>query len=827
AQARRATVDWLQAYGTVAWPHAAAPGGGFDWNRLHVGASGAAASGEARLDQQYLRANVEPSERYVLAPPVLNRLRLPPDRSGFDNLVLAGDWTRTAVNAGCVEAAVMSGMAASRALCGYPSSIFGERFLSPERATPAIPAPAGNPGRRVEVTILGGGCAAMSTAFWLTSTEELRRRYKVTVYTQSWRLGGKGASGRDENNRIEEHGLHVMLGFYATVFRTMERCYDELAACKEFTALDKPAFRSWHEALTPQTEFMLWLRWPPAPDQPLVPWPVSFPQPLVAAGEFPDPVGVVAAIGAWLRTASVGLQEALRPALLLAGWAAERIESLAAPAVALYSLLLQPLSDRFSELAHDIGQLHLQIERQLADLGGMGAAIAHGVHAVEDGVRQDLYKLQLIQSCGLALARGLVEDVILGPGFDALNHLDFKDWLRSHGATPEAATCPLVMAFYDLAFAYPDGDSSRPENGRAAAGAALRLILRMLFGYSGAPAYKMRASMGETIFTPLYLVLKKRGVDFRFLSRVDKLSLSPDHSRIGSVTFRQSPELHAHYDPLIDVTFDDGSRWPCWPNQARAPRAAAGAEDPWGPPQGEGPQLTLAIGKEDKVVLAIPPAAAAHLTAELTRWTPGWREMLAGARSVATLSQQLWYEQTSAELGHRPVIATGFADPLRSWGDMSQVLHAEPQVPGNVAVRSCHYLCGTYAPPAGEPLPTPGPRPGYLEGQQAHAAAQAQQWMQKWAAALWPGVAPERLLAPVHAYSQLNLAHSEQYVLSLPGTIASRLAPGGSGCANLYLAGDWTRTSIDGSCAEAAFESGLQAAAAICGIPARTLLEGL
>jgi len=83
----------------------------------------------ARIDAQYLRANIDPSERYVLAPPALNKLRLPPGSSGFSNLVLAGDWTKTAINAGCVEAAVMSGMAASRALCGYPKEIFSEHFL--------------------------------------------------------------------------------------------------------------------------------------------------------------------------------------------------------------------------------------------------------------------------------------------------------------------------------------------------------------------------------------------------------------------------------------------------------------------------------------------------------------------------------------------------------------------------------------------------------------------------------------------------------------------------------------------------------------------------
>ena len=42
--------------------------------------------------------------------------------------------------------------------------------------------------RKIKVAVLGGGCGAMSAAFYLTSTPELRARYEVTVYQQGWRL---------------------------------------------------------------------------------------------------------------------------------------------------------------------------------------------------------------------------------------------------------------------------------------------------------------------------------------------------------------------------------------------------------------------------------------------------------------------------------------------------------------------------------------------------------------------------------------------------------------------------------------------------------------
>ncbi|MFV2090718.1 MAG: FAD-dependent oxidoreductase, partial [Pseudomonadales bacterium] len=77
------------------------------------------------------------------------------------------------------------------------------------------------------VAIIGGGCASMTTAFELTRPEH-RGKFEVTVYQQGWRLGGKGASGRGPSGRIEEHGLHIWLGYYDNAFQLMRECYAEL-----------------------------------------------------------------------------------------------------------------------------------------------------------------------------------------------------------------------------------------------------------------------------------------------------------------------------------------------------------------------------------------------------------------------------------------------------------------------------------------------------------------------------------------------------------------------------------------------------------------------
>jgi phytoene dehydrogenase-like protein len=72
---------------------------------------------------------VDPTECCVASWHGSTAYRLKPGQSGFVNLYLAGTWTHTGMNATCVEGAVMSGMAASRAICGEPRNIVGNDFL--------------------------------------------------------------------------------------------------------------------------------------------------------------------------------------------------------------------------------------------------------------------------------------------------------------------------------------------------------------------------------------------------------------------------------------------------------------------------------------------------------------------------------------------------------------------------------------------------------------------------------------------------------------------------------------------------------------------------
>jgi hypothetical protein len=104
-----------------------------------------AVEGAARLDEQFMIADWNPSDRYVLSPVGNAFHRLRPQDSGYANLVLTGDWTLNSFSLGCVEAATAAGMRASRVLCGRPEEIIGnwlDEVLPPDQP---IPGPGPTP----------------------------------------------------------------------------------------------------------------------------------------------------------------------------------------------------------------------------------------------------------------------------------------------------------------------------------------------------------------------------------------------------------------------------------------------------------------------------------------------------------------------------------------------------------------------------------------------------------------------------------------------------------------------------------------------------------
>ena len=111
ANARRTVAEGLSHLA----PGVADAAGRTRWDLLH---DPAGRRGAERAEAQYWRANAAPWDGYVQSLPGSGRYRLAADGSGFDNLVLAGDWIDCGLNAGCIEAAVIAGMQAANAASG-------------------------------------------------------------------------------------------------------------------------------------------------------------------------------------------------------------------------------------------------------------------------------------------------------------------------------------------------------------------------------------------------------------------------------------------------------------------------------------------------------------------------------------------------------------------------------------------------------------------------------------------------------------------------------------------------------------------------------------
>jgi uncharacterized protein with NAD-binding domain and iron-sulfur cluster len=722
---------------------------------------------------------------------------------------------------------------------------------------------AGANGRR-RVAILGGGVGAITTAWALSQPDGWQERLEITVYQQGWRLGGKGASGRNAafGQRIEEHGLHIWAGFYENAFRSMRECYAELVARglrrpeaplatldEAFSGLDRfyvservgDAWRPWRFDVEPNSA---------------VPG---------TGGLMPSPVDYLEMALEWLRdrlAALLGhermpaaLPEPPRPL----DWIVRLLEeggiavTLGGAGLLDHALGLVRGLPRDARLHH--GAHHNALAWMLRELGGWLRALAR-----EELTRDDeLRRLYIMLDLGAAGLVGMIADGVLTDGFDPLDAEELTAWLRRHGASDLALESAVIVGFYDYIFGYPGGRVDRRGVG---AGTALRAMLRLAFTFKGHFFYKMQAGMGDTVFAPYYQVLRDRGVRFEFFRRVTGLGLSADRGRIERIELvRQAEAQGGEYDPLVEVR-----GLPCWPSLPIYKRLEGGdglrgidLESPWGEPVGRPETLRSGIDF-DEVVLGISLGALPEITQELAAASPSWRAMLDGVATVQTQAIQLWLTEPTGALGfselaarsgadpgdvdHEPrPLLTSFGEPFDTWADMSHLLLREDW-PGAGGPRSVAYFCNVRREES--PLPPPSDH-AYPARELARTRDAARAWLEGELPGLWPEAAGRRRRQGGHGfrwellydpeardgparldaqYVRANLGGSERYVLSVPGSVGKRLPSGESGFENLYLAGDWTLNGINAGCVEAAAISGLAAARALSGRKIEIVGEG-
>jgi uncharacterized protein with NAD-binding domain and iron-sulfur cluster len=123
-QVRAGTKDYLEKLSPHLWPNASDGSGHFNWDLL---VDVEASKGIERFNRQWFRANIDPSELYVLSETNSSKCRLKTHPCGFDNLYITGDWIDNGFNAGCVEAAVMAGKQTARAILQQEHDIIGEK----------------------------------------------------------------------------------------------------------------------------------------------------------------------------------------------------------------------------------------------------------------------------------------------------------------------------------------------------------------------------------------------------------------------------------------------------------------------------------------------------------------------------------------------------------------------------------------------------------------------------------------------------------------------------------------------------------------------------
>jgi len=708
-----------------------------------------------------------------------------------------------------------------------------------------------------KIAVLGGGIGSLSAVLEITSDPDWKQKYDITVYQMGWRLGGKGASGRNRSmhDRIEEHGIHLWMGFYENAFRVIRQVYDEahqknLMPTSPFTDATK-AFSPMR--YTPMMEdylrkWRVWdIHWPVWPGSEEFPGdPKLFDNKQVP----PTPWEFVQKLIGFV-TDRLDQQQDKHKMLVelyrfgVAGLVAA-VGHLELPA---HAEPPQPHTLLHRVLAYT-GNMHVDVKRHKSDEHKsivywirkfLDELLALVIDVIE--LDDELRHLIIIVETALSVVIGIISDDLMNRGFLAIDDEDFIEWLQRHGC--RHALSPLTIGMHDACFAYQDGDKGKK---RMAAGTTLYGALRLMFTYHGALMWWMNAGMGETIFSPIYLVLRNRGVKFEFFHKVTNLGLSPDKRLVDHIDILVQATVNGggEYKPLFDGC-DGIPVWPTEPDwtqleqadeirKCKNPNLESWWTDWKGVPTKDGVLTkTLRLGQDfDLVIYGISLGAHKYLCQELIAANDKWRAMVENLETVRTQGLQLWMNKNLEDSGWLtgPGIGCGWEEPFDTWSPMSHLIPRETW-PASANVQQIAYFCNVIPDDAMAPFSDPS----YPEAERQRVLDYARLFLDKNCGLIWPKLrnADDHAkfddaalvncdLNPATAnfptqFFRVNIDPTELYVLSLPKSTKYRLPPGKSGFPNLFLAGDWTLTDLNLGCIETTVMSGMLASHAICGKP--------
>ncbi len=713
-----------------------------------------------------------------------------------------------------------------------------------------------------KIAILGGGISSVTAAFGLTSEPGWQNKYDITLYQLGWRIGGKGASGRNAQlgERIEEHGLHIWFGFYENAFDVIQQVYNEL---------DRPAdapLSTWQEAFKPHN-FVVNMEY--IKDE-WIPWYLNFPPKEGNPGEGEECLNLwnvaetmYAYLKQWIgdlthemETVKAGRMKTLEHPTLkqhltaLINRIEDEIEDAVEDAERIANGLLKLFKSMPKELEQQNREDHSWIEEILAELKDWLEDAASDLLEENTNLRRLFIGVDL----GITILSGMHKDDIYNKGFDVINDLDFRDWLRKHGANEEfVVQSAPVRALYDLVFGYENGDANTPN---LEAGTGLRGLLRIGLCYKGGVMWKMQAGMGDTMFTPFYEVLKQRGVKFKYFHEVDELTLDPNNlNSVDKITMTRQVDIiggEDNYHPLVDV-----KGLGCWPSEPLydqiVPEQAALLQEKkvdlesfwstWPKVYQEAfnkplPQITLEKGKDfDTIIFGISIESLPFLCPQLLEQSPALKASKDNIKTTVTQAYQLWTDKDLPGLGwthfppsgEEPVLGS-WTEPVDTWAAMNQLLIREDWSELGLDPKNVAYFCGV------QPVTEIPPRDDY--GFPARSRDKVREatinQLNHDIHTLWPDAATDEqfrwevLIDPEQQqgearldaqYYRSNVSPTERYVLSVVNSTKHRIATDGAGFDNVYFTGDWIKNNLNAGCVEGATMSGLQTSRAICGWP--------
>ncbi|RZV36141.1 MAG: hypothetical protein EX262_00380 [Sphingomonadaceae bacterium] len=680
------------------------------------------------------------------------------------------------------------------------------------------------------------------TAAWELSRPEHQGKYQVTVYQEGWRLGGKGASGRGASGRIEEHGLHIWLGFYDNSFRMMRQCHAELAA----HGLGE-VFGDWRDAWTPKNDIALCSQ---SSDGGFTHWRAHLPPRPGLPGD-PLPPNAGFSLTHYLARAFDLFRALLLDTTVNGHGVATASQSSDDPDQLVRRLTWLVRLGSFATtagLAQLLGLLSSLSRSATPDnadalFGGVEQACASLRKWLEDQWLADNENRYLWEIADLTLATivGMTRHRIwFDPrGLDAIDDYECREFLHMHGASIRSLQSPFLRGLYDLSMGYENGDLTRPS---LSAGQGLRGTMRTFFSYRGAFMWKMRAGMGDVVFAPLYLAMKNRGVKFEFFHRLTNMGMAANGDHVDRLTFDVQARTRRGkpYEPLVIVADK-----PCWPSRPDFDQLVKGSlmeaedwqfESHWD--RRRAGEKTIRVGKDfDMVVLGVGIGAVPYVASEFVKRDPRWKSMCENVKTVASQAFQVWLDEDLEQLGWQgPAYITGaFAKPFDTWCDMA---HVVPEEGWKTRPRTSVYFCAVLPDPADTPRDDDQ---AYPARRTAEVRDNAAQFLQGPIREVWPHAfhtdgsfrwsllvppddgshndSPENHLRFDSQYWRANVNPSERYVIHTPGSYRYRISPLDMTYDNLTICGDWTDSGFHSGCVEGAVMSGLLAAHAICGSP--------